>query len=289
MLIWILVIVLLSGILPQTVMQLPSEVEAAGIIPEDLITVYAGDRMELTIPGEYAIGYQTTNVTFQSKGNTVAHIWAYDNDYKNAVTEEEKAECLIFDSYVCHWNYADILYNALAGYKIFIEVQYGAIVVKYNTANHHEVPRVEEGGCEKLNWLVQGTIHEGYLTVGETASFDIAAVQSGYNAAVVSYYSSASLVAGVDDDGTIRAKKPGTAVITMKYIFYTSSLNWFEETISCIINVVEDYSMEASSASYYAEGEDKYFNIVAYDEMGNRENGFYIEVGEELYYTAELY
>ena len=61
------------------------------------------------------------------------------------------------------------IYNTYAGYIVFVEVQYGHIFVAYNTANTGEEPTVSEGTCDKLDWLVQGTISEAYMTVGEEA------------------------------------------------------------------------------------------------------------------------
>lgn len=128
---WLLVFVMLLGIASQTT----SEVKASGVVPTGLATAYAGDRLRITVPGDYVNKYQTTNFSFSTNENTIAHIWAYDENYSFTNTDEENEEALIYDEYVCSGSFAD---------TFIIRMRDISSLSRYSTAiySSHIIPRI---------------------------------------------------------------------------------------------------------------------------------------------------
>ena len=274
---WALLAALLLGMLPQV--SLRAEAEAAGIVPGELVTLSAGQ--EATIETQGGTSYQTTNLVFESVGNTIASIVGYNESGDT-----------VLDVFVCDDDYLEIFYNALGGYTFECKVLYGQLKINYNTANQgadggDPVCTVYEFG-EKLEWLVKPNISEVYLAVGDTAIMNVSQVTDGYSARAESYdygYSGYN-VATIDSSGKITARGVGTTTVYMNTLFWYSSTQYFYLTIPCTVHVVENYSLEAYRNLYYAAPGEKYFNIVAYNAAGYRVTGFDITVGDETYNTG---
>lgn len=264
----ILIIVMLAGFLPE--LAITSE---AGIFPEDLTDVYAGETIEFTCDGETQ--YQTTNLIFSAK-NSIGKIEGYDDEGE-----------LIYEAEFCG-EISEAVYNSYGGYYFTAEVYYGSLGVIYNTAGAGQPEWRKYKNGKEIDSLVELNMKEIYINEGEEVKLGFNYIADGYNAQMESYTTTSVKIAFARD-GVIKGYEPGTAEISVKYKFYQSSDKYFYQETSCIVHVVEDYSIESSYAGYYADGNDKYFNIVAYDLEENRVTGFDIKVGEETYNTGDSY
>ena len=145
-----LIVVMLAGLLPE----LAATSEAAGINPEVLAYVYAGEKIEFTCKG--STQYQTTNLIF-SASNAIGKIEGYDDEGE-----------LIYEEEFCSDSFSDIVYNSYGGYYFTAEVYYGRLCVTYNTAGAGEPDwEISETGKE-LDTLAELNVKEIYINVDET-------------------------------------------------------------------------------------------------------------------------
>ncbi len=189
-----------------------------------------------------------------------------------------------------------------AGYVWVVEVYYGSATVGYNIGN----PKIEFKENEvDIFPVFETNIENIYLSVGDTAKFDISWAQPGYYAAVNTNYNGYTNLAGVRyrfvngygssdekcavvQDGTILAKSVGQVTIGMAAKFGFSENEYITFGAVCTVTVIDDYGLSEAHERYNAQGNDKYFNIVA-DKDGKRDVGFDITFDDKTMNTEDDY
>lgn len=275
----ILALVLVISLLP-----LSALTAKAGVFVGTIGTVEEGETATIRCYG--ASLYDLTNLIIQAPGNPVAVLTAYGSDGTETGV------------YHIEGDYSNIFYNLRGGSYFTLEVIHGTVTVSAN-GTFTKAPTIEkeDNHLENDCWAI-GNINQVYLSAGDTAQYYIsdlppskndyfAAQASDYNAGSFrsGYYSEDPRVATVDENGVITAVGTGTTTIYMAYRFgFTSSTKAYFK-ISCQVQVVGDYGLAAAYENYYAEGNDKYFNIIDLNDPDA--SGFDIKVDEEVYNTGE--
>ncbi len=229
--------------------------------PRVLCEVQAGQKLTIGAVKEGVAG--STNLSFEGEGDLgfVAKVRIYDI---NGELIEQMDICKRSKSWSELYFYG--------GKRYEIEVLLGTLEVTYNMATPQW--KIEETG-NQMDWTVRTTFKDVYLTVGDTIQYGMADVYPGYSAWLdEDYYRDYSTktdsafktdnrrIATVDQDGIITAVQPGETTINIAYRFGYAEDNSILYTSTCTVTVLEDYGMEEAYKNYFADGTERYFNIV---------------------------